>query len=128
MEVSPDPRIPPVFHSTSGGETLGTPGGIVDYRLSASVGDQVKKKRGRPRKYGPDGVIRDLGIISSAMAGSSGNPHYSPSSGSEIVKKRARGRPPGSGKKQQLAALGIFFNLSLSLSLALPLSRARAIA
>lgn len=68
-------------------------------------GEPVKRKRGRPRKYGPDGTV------SLALS-------PSPSSNPGMVtpnQKRGRGRPPGSGKKQQLASLGKFsfgkFNL-----------------
>ncbi|XP_057449687.1 AT-hook motif nuclear-localized protein 8-like [Lotus japonicus] len=53
-----------------------------------SASDSVKRKRGRPRKYSPDGNIA-LGLAPS------------PSSSA----KKNRGRPPGSGKKQ-LHALG----------------------
>ncbi|GAU24833.1 hypothetical protein TSUD_157460 [Trifolium subterraneum] len=66
----------------------------------------AKKKRGRPRKYSPDGNIA-LGLAptrvsspaaaTSASAGDSGNADAPP--------KKHRGRPPGSGKKQ-LDALG----------------------
>lgn len=68
-------------------------------------GEPVKRKRGRPRKYtGTDGgggspANMQL-VLQSPAAGSTDLPH---TPGSE---KRARGRPPGSGKKQQLGALG----------------------
>ncbi|KAF3449451.1 hypothetical protein FNV43_RR10179 [Rhamnella rubrinervis] len=65
-----------------------------------------KKKRGRPRKYSPDGNIA-LGLatttISSSTAGH-GDASNTPSSEPGAAKKN-RGRPPGSGKKQ-LDALG----------------------
>lgn len=61
-------------------------------------GESVKRKRGRPRKYGPDGTV-SLALSPS----SSSNPGMIASS-----PKRGRGRPPGSGKKQQLASLGKF--------------------
>ncbi|CAA6670200.1 unnamed protein product [Spirodela intermedia] len=53
----------------------------------------------------PMGASGSSGFPSTA-AGSSSNPASSPSSASASVTKKARGRPPGSGKKQQLAALG----------------------
>eukprot|EP00250_Pteridium_aquilinum_P002992 c13292_g2_i1 orf=483-1373(+) len=66
---------------------------------NASFGgiDSMKKKRGRPRKYGPDGTVT-ITI----------KPFSSPASLSPLspLQKRGRGRPPGSGKNQQLAALG----------------------
>ncbi|MCO5608063.1 hypothetical protein L7F22_062268 [Adiantum nelumboides] len=58
--------------------------------------ESMKKKRGRPRKYGPDGTVTIT--IKEFPSPSSMNP-LSP------LQKRGRGRPPGSGKNQQLAAL-----------------------
>ncbi|URE04368.1 AT-hook protein 1 [Musa troglodytarum] len=63
-----------------------------------SIGESVKKKRGRPRKYGPDA---GMGLALTPPSSASG---YSNSSTSDPAAKR-RGRPPGSGKKQQLEAL-----------------------
>ncbi|CAK9146993.1 unnamed protein product [Ilex paraguariensis] len=59
-------------------------------------GGPVRRKRGRPRKYGHDGTVA-LG--------------FGPSSAIPPVKltpiqKRGRGRPPGTGRKQQLASVG----------------------
>ncbi|KAM0935657.1 putative AT-hook motif nuclear-localized protein [Dioscorea sansibarensis] len=62
-------------------------------------GEPVKRKRGRPRKYGPDG---SMALALSPMPSAS---TYSNNQQSESTGKR-RGRPPGSGKKQQLNALG----------------------
>lgn len=69
-------------------------------------GEQVKKKRGRPRKYGPDGANMSLGL--SPVPAS--KPSSSPLSPGD---KGKRGRPPGSGWKQKLAPLGkiTLFNL-----------------
>ncbi|CAH9084368.1 unnamed protein product [Cuscuta epithymum] len=66
--------------------------------------DPVKKKRGRPRKYGPDGAT-NMSLALSTVA--------SPVS---IGPKRAKGRPPGSGWKQQLAPLGEWMNSSAGLA------------
>ncbi|XP_068650029.1 AT-hook motif nuclear-localized protein 10-like [Aristolochia californica] len=66
-----------------------------------SMSEPVKKKRGRPRKYGPDGNMALALTPLSAVSGSGGY-----SNTSEPLVKRNRGRPPGSGKKQQLDALG----------------------
>ncbi|KAL5709624.1 hypothetical protein ACHQM5_020289 [Ranunculus cassubicifolius] len=54
----------------------------------------AKKKRGRPRKYAPDGSL--------ALALS---PNFY-SSSPDFSEKRGRGRPPGSGNRQVLASLG----------------------
>ncbi|KAK4769793.1 hypothetical protein SAY87_030325 [Trapa incisa] len=64
---------------------------------SQSQSEPVKRKRGRPRKYGTDGSV-SLALSSASI---------SPSPGSlGPIQKRGRGRPPGSGKKQQLASFG----------------------
>ncbi|KAI4377968.1 hypothetical protein MLD38_015518 [Melastoma candidum] len=73
--------------------------------------DSGKKKRGRPRKYTPEGNIA-LGLGPTASGGEggggSGGRHFdgigTPGS-SDIPVKRHRGRPPGVGKRQ-LDALG----------------------
>lgn len=73
------------------GVNVGAPSGVPS-------GEPVKRKRGRPRKYGPDGTV------SLALT-----PPSTSHPGSGIVtpsNKRGRGRPPGTGKKQQLASLG----------------------
>lgn len=61
-------------------------------------GEPVKRKRGRPRKYGPDGAV------SLALSPMSSTP--SAPASLTPTQKRGRGRPPGTGRKQQLASLG----------------------
>lgn len=58
-----------------------------------------KKKRGRPRKYAPDGSNMSLGVA--RLSGSA-----SCSEGATPAEKPRRGRPPGTGWKQKLAPLG----------------------
>ncbi|XP_057827609.2 AT-hook motif nuclear-localized protein 10 isoform X2 [Cryptomeria japonica] len=60
----------------------------------------LKRKRGRPRKYGPDGGMTLA--LPPPVASSSDMVLVSPGS----AQRRGRGRPPGSGRKQQMAALG----------------------
>lgn len=61
-----------------------------------------KRKRGRPRKYsGGDSPGIGSGSPFSPIPITAAPSPYTPS------EKRGRGRPPGSGKKQQLAALGL---------------------
>ncbi|KAK7358625.1 hypothetical protein VNO77_00562 [Canavalia gladiata] len=72
--------------------------------------EPVKKKRGRPRKYGPDGPVSLRLSPMSAPAANSVPGSTSPS------QKKGRGRPPGSGRKQQLAALGEWMNSSAGLA------------
>ncbi|KAM0897950.1 hypothetical protein ACQ4PT_022243 [Festuca glaucescens] len=81
-------------HPGSGG------GAIV---ISGSGGELVKKKRGRPRKYGPDGTL-GMGPIPATEAGRQSGGAGSKSNSNPDGKRR--GRPPGSGKKKQLDALG----------------------
>ncbi|KDP24418.1 hypothetical protein JCGZ_26547 [Jatropha curcas] len=72
--------------------------------------EPAKKKRGRPRKYTPDGNIA-LGLSPTPISSSANSLGHADSGGgtsgvaSEPPAKRNRGRPPGSGKKQ-LDALG----------------------
>ncbi|XP_044494119.1 AT-hook motif nuclear-localized protein 11 [Mangifera indica] len=96
------------FQSNIGGTTLGStlpvesssaisPHGV---NVAAPSGlpqiEPAKRKRGRPRKYGPDGTV------SLALS-----PSVSTNPGTlRPTQKRGRGRPPGTGRKQQLASLG----------------------
>nr|GLL19047.1 AT-hook motif nuclear-localized protein 10-like isoform X1 [Ipomoea trifida] len=71
----------------------------------------VKKKRGRPRKYAPDGSANPPAIISAPpppLAGGSLSPTGTQVAETASPKKKGRGRPPGSGRKNQIssAALG----------------------
>lgn len=104
----PGHPLPPHAGGSSVGPVYSVEGSMSGHgpNLSSSSalppGEPVKRKRGRPRKYGPDGsVALALSPISSsspqAAAGGSAPP----------MQKRGRGRPPGSGKKQQLASLGM---------------------
>ncbi|KAK7389975.1 hypothetical protein VNO78_25272 [Psophocarpus tetragonolobus] len=94
----------PFQSSIGGGGTITVPlesSGIsspcvnVSAPSGAVTGETVKRKRGRPRKYGPDGAV------SLALT-----PAPASHPGALPGQKRGRGRPPGSGKKQQLASLG----------------------
>ncbi|EHA8589939.1 AT-hook motif nuclear-localized protein 9-like [Cocos nucifera] len=92
FQVEPSPVISPVGSGGVGG------GGHV----GVGSGEPVKRKRGRPRKYGLDGTMAlALSPLSSATPPGSGM-----GSGSVAPPKRGRGRPPGTGRKQQLALLG----------------------
>ncbi|CAL5381867.1 hypothetical protein CsSME_00012755 [Camellia sinensis var. sinensis] len=61
--------------------------------------ERVRRKRGRPRKYGPD---ESHGTVALALSPTSSNPPVTTTPN----QKRGRGRPPGTGRKQQLASLG----------------------
>ncbi|PKI33682.1 AT-hook motif nuclear-localized protein 10-like [Punica granatum] len=118
----------PSYHSPNGvgaggGAEAGSEAGGINVNIGGGgVGAEqqpVKKKRGRPRKYGPDGSM-SLALIpaaagavaastggfpsppASAGGGASGGSAASPTS-----VKKSRGRPPGSSnKKSRLEALG----------------------
>lgn len=91
---------------------------------NVNVGGTVKRKRGRPRKYGPNGAMT-LSLTPAPLppatvpqsAGTFSPPRQLPppsvplgggGSESHSSLKKGRGRPPGSSKKQQMEALGNF--------------------
>ncbi|XP_057512146.1 AT-hook motif nuclear-localized protein 5-like [Actinidia eriantha] len=76
----------------------GAPSGV-------ATAESGKRKRGRPRKYHPDGTNMSLGLSPMTSA---------PSAGSTTP--RRRGRPAGSGWKQQLAPLGEWMNSSAGMA------------
>ncbi|KAH7550303.1 hypothetical protein ACOSP7_024454 [Xanthoceras sorbifolium] len=86
------------------GHNMGVPSGM-------PMSEPVKRKRGRPRKYAPDGQV-SLGLSPLPA-----KPKPSSASDSQAL-KRARGRPPGTGRKQQLANLGEWMNSSAGLAFA----------
>ncbi|KAH9302594.1 hypothetical protein KI387_014177, partial [Taxus chinensis] len=90
---NPNNSSSPPYH-TDPSTAIVTHGINVSTSTSLQRMEPGKRKRGRPRKYGPDGSM------ALALHPISSTPGFSPS------EKRGRGRPPGSGKKQQLAALG----------------------
>ncbi|XP_024958833.1 AT-hook motif nuclear-localized protein 10-like isoform X2 [Cynara cardunculus var. scolymus] len=82
--------------------------GTADYtRMNVSGSDVVKRKRGRPRKYAPDGPVPLAAPMTSTTLHGPSAPESGdfssplPSSG-----KKPRGRPPGSANKQHPAASG----------------------
>lgn len=106
MGVSVAMAVMPIASSAPGLSTgvAGTVGHLV------GTEQPPKRKRGRPRKYSGtelspgqnfQGAPGASPLSSVAMPISSSSSPYTPS-----PEKRGRGRPPGSGKKQQLAALG----------------------
>lgn len=84
----------------------GMSGPMVAPSGSSGGGETVKKKRGRPRKYGPDGAGPGGANMSLGLSPLSAP---RPPSG-EITpgEKPRKGRPPGSGWKQRLAHVGEF--------------------
>ncbi|XP_011041161.1 PREDICTED: putative lysozyme-like protein [Populus euphratica] len=133
------PTYPPGGGEGPAGGAVVSPHGINVNMGGGSGGDSMKRKRGRPRKYGPDGTMA-LALASApqsvaatqptgtATGGGFSSPPPPPPPGSDIGfvgaagvasppvnqggsvsptgVKKARGRPPGSSKKQRLDALG----------------------
>ncbi|KAG6491386.1 hypothetical protein ZIOFF_052726 [Zingiber officinale] len=89
----------PPAASAHGGSELGE---------GANLVESVNRKRGRPRKYGPDGAVA-LALSPSSLSAPSGTARTRSGSapGAGIpTQKRGRGRPLGTWRKQQLASLG----------------------
>ncbi|GLT74022.1 hypothetical protein SLA2020_458430 [Shorea laevis] len=107
----------PTYQPTSGnGGVEGSSGGVT--ASMNMVSEPITKKRGRPRKYGPDGAM-SLGLIpgpssvsitqssnagfsSPPAPGSAAPPPSGGSASSPTSAKKARGRPPGSSKKHRI--------------------------
>lgn len=112
------PRYPVSGAPTgSGGGGEGPTATTVQHSMNSNMGEPIKRKRGRPRKYGSDGTMSlALTPVSQAVppsggSGSIGSGGSFPSATSPPSSKKARGRPPGSGKKHQMTALGNSFLL-----------------
>ncbi|KAL5981594.1 hypothetical protein ACLOJK_015657 [Asimina triloba] len=107
------PGNSPIFPGGGGGEApvapVGSAAPIAHYQ-------PMRRKRGRPRKYGADGTVAlALTPINSIPLPSPSTPPSGGNSGGfsfppppSFMMKKARGRPPGSSKKQQMVALAQF--------------------
>lgn len=98
-------------HFAHGFSVSSSPTAVVASPVSSL--EPVKKKRGRPRKYRPDGSNVSLGL--------SPLPSKSPvgmEAGAITPFPKKRGRPPGTGRKQQLSSLGEWMNSSAGLAFA----------
>ncbi|KAE8704248.1 AT-hook motif nuclear-localized protein 10 [Hibiscus syriacus] len=113
-------------HASGGGGADGATGGPAvtqgqgqALNMSMSMGSEpLKKKRGRPRKYGPESTLLpsfvpppSASVTQSSSGGGfpSSTPQPPPSGGSAsspTSAKKPRGRPPGSLNKPKLNALG----------------------
>ncbi|KAF0908459.1 hypothetical protein E2562_025425 [Oryza meyeriana var. granulata] len=115
MQFQMDATPPPLMHNSMGSVSVSASGGspTVPAAQGATTMEPVKRKRGRPRKYGPDGTMK----VSTAAAAQhqmlSAPPRMGSMSGADMVggsglddaaQKKRRGRPPGTGKKQQLSS------------------------
>ncbi|XP_030523700.1 AT-hook motif nuclear-localized protein 10-like isoform X2 [Rhodamnia argentea] len=104
--------VSPTYHQPGNGSVHGDEIGL------GLTGEPVKRKRGRPRKYAPDGGgPASLGLAPSpsqvlplpppppAHSGGFASP---PAVGmaQPTAGRKGRGRPPGSGRKHRMAAVG----------------------
>ncbi|KAG2693008.1 hypothetical protein I3760_08G079400 [Carya illinoinensis] len=113
--VSVSASTSPTYQPSSGNGGSTTAGGAmlsVNESSMVGSGEPGKRKRGRPRKYGPDGTMSmGVTLAPQSVAGNQSSGGFSPLStpplsASPASFKKARGRPPGSSKKKQLDALG----------------------
>ncbi|XP_020532771.1 AT-hook motif nuclear-localized protein 10 isoform X2 [Jatropha curcas] len=81
--------------------------------FNMNSGEPIKRKRGRPRKYSPPHGSISLNLTSPLSHHQQQSPllHQSgfqspPSPTTSSLAKKARGRPPGSTRKNQLSSLG----------------------
>ncbi|TXG59251.1 hypothetical protein EZV62_013824 [Acer yangbiense] len=81
--------------------------------FSSGTGEPAKRKRGRPRKYSPDGNNGNNSHVMGLNLTSPPPPPLAVASSASNSTKKARGRPPGSSsaRKQHSAALGNYLSL-----------------
>ncbi|KAI3713398.1 hypothetical protein L1987_71975 [Smallanthus sonchifolius] len=113
VEHTPSPNFPHGINMSGGGGGGSGGGGAISITTITTTPRSgsdsiVKKRRGRPRKYG-DGSHMALALTPASSVGGS------PGSGTPTDKK-SRGRPPGSGRKQRLANVGEWMSASAGLA------------
>ncbi|RLM65444.1 AT-hook motif nuclear-localized protein 9-like [Panicum miliaceum] len=109
MQFQMDTAPPPLMHNSTMGSVSASASGTVP--PAPAPAEPVKRKRGRPRKYGPDGTMKAAAaaqqqqhLVSAPprMGSSMSGPDMLGARGMEDpAQKKRRGRPPGTGKKQQ---------------------------
>ncbi|CAN6236714.1 unnamed protein product [Urochloa humidicola] len=107
MQFQMDAAPPPLLHNTA----IGSVSGSASATVPPAPAEPVKRKRGRPRKYGPDGTMKAAQQQQQQQHLVSGPPRMGSSmAGADMLggqgmedpaQKKRRGRPPGTGKKQQ---------------------------
>ncbi|CAN6977436.1 unnamed protein product [Brassica oleracea var. botrytis] len=86
-------------HNSAGG---GNPGLNMNMPVTMTGSEPVKKRRGRPRKYGPElGLVPEAPTFTQAQTSGGGS-----GEGGSSTQKRMRGRPRGSSNRKKLQALG----------------------
>lgn len=81
--------------------------GVVGPLAVVSSDLRLKKKRGRPRKYGPDGsLIRPLNATPISASVPTGGSEYTPAAHVGAAMKRGRARPLDFSSRQQYSSAG----------------------
>lgn len=113
------PLPPPQYQTNSGGNgSAANPSLNMNMPVTMIGSEPVKRKRGRPRKYGPESEGMSLGLVPGAPSFTISQPNDGggggggDGGGSSPTLKKTRGRPPGSSKKHKLQALGIYITHS----------------
>ncbi|KAJ1273544.1 hypothetical protein BS78_06G289400 [Paspalum vaginatum] len=101
-----DHTAPPLLHNSAMPSPVSASGAAVQPHADPPL-VVVKRKRGRPRKYGPDGTMKQQRHLVNAAAPRMGSMPGADMMGAgagmedPAAQKKRRGRPPGTGKKQQ---------------------------
>ncbi|KAG8066771.1 hypothetical protein GUJ93_ZPchr0004g38738 [Zizania palustris] len=112
FQMNPTPP-PPLLHNSMGSVSASGSAAVPVVPQGSSPMEPVKRKRGRPRKYGPDGTIKVSAAAQQQHQLMSTPPRMGSMSGADLVsgsmlddsaQKKRRGRPPGTGKKQHLSS------------------------
>ncbi|KAL3639842.1 hypothetical protein CASFOL_014810 [Castilleja foliolosa] len=95
------PSQPPTYQSITGGST------VIHHEPNMNSGEQ-RRKRGRPRKYGPEGGMNvSTALPPQTFSQPATQAEVPPGGSASPTAKKARGRPRGShNKKQQKEASG----------------------
>ncbi|XP_040378993.1 AT-hook motif nuclear-localized protein 9-like [Oryza brachyantha] len=116
MQFQMDAAPPSLLHNSMGSVSASAGSPTVPAAQGAATPmEPVKRKRGRPRKYGPDGTMKvSAAAVAAQQQMMSAPPRMGSMSGADMVgssagmddaaQKKRRGRPPGTGKKQQLSS------------------------
>ncbi|CAN8315987.1 unnamed protein product [Cochlearia groenlandica] len=106
--ASPPSQYQHKLVSGGGGGGGGNPSLNMNMPMPMTGSEPAKKKRGRPRKYGPDSGGMSLGLVSGAPSYTVSQPSSGGGGGggSSPTVRKMRGRPIGSNKKQKLQTLG----------------------
>ncbi|KAL5215669.1 hypothetical protein ABZP36_007070 [Zizania latifolia] len=115
MQFQMDAAPPPLLHNSMGSVSASGSATVPVAPPGSTPMEPVKRKRGRPRKYGPDGTMKasaasaaqqqQLMLIAPPRMGSMSGADMIGGSGlDDSAHKKRRGRPPGTGKKRQLSS------------------------